>query len=231
MLDQWGIPLLIERNVLNQDEIQQAISRLLSRARKPEVEKWVKSNVRNYLITDHEEVEPVTNAEPDSPAWLRAALSRGDEVVNVEISRAFMDKLLHVIDYLNSPQADFDLARLSVPDALDKADDWTHELTKKKVSAEAEKGEEVVKKYPDGFTWKKVSSEAALDREGKLMGHCVGSYCDQVSSGDTVIYSLRDQKNEPHCTIEVTKGKVEQIKGKQNKEVVEKYQSLSLIHI
>jgi hypothetical protein len=124
---------------------------------------------------------------------------------------------------LNSPETDFDLTRLSVPDALDKSDEWTHQLTKKKVSAEAEKGEEVVKKYPDGFTWKKLTSDAALDREGNLMGHCVGSYCDQVAGGDTVIYSLRDSKNEPHCTIEVTRGKIEQIKGKQNKEVVQKY--------
>jgi hypothetical protein len=35
------------------------------------------------------------------------------------------------------------------------------------------------------------------------MGHCVGSYCDDVAGGKSRIYSLRDAKGEPHVTIEV----------------------------
>jgi len=56
----------------------------------------------------------------------------------------------------------------------------------------------------------------ALDYEGNVMGHCVGSYCDKVSGGNTKIYSLRDKKGEPHVTIEVeqdtTPPRVDQIK-------------------
>jgi len=56
----------------------------------------------------------------------------------------------------------------------------------------------------------------ALDYEGNVMGHCVGSYCDEVSGGGTKIYSLRDKKGEPHVTIEVqpdtTRPRVDQIK-------------------
>jgi hypothetical protein len=43
----------------------------------------------------------------------------------------------------------------------------------------------------------------ALDYEGKAMGHCVGSYCDEVSEGNKKIYTLRDAKGEPHVTVEV----------------------------
>lgn len=43
----------------------------------------------------------------------------------------------------------------------------------------------------------------ALKYEGDTMGHCVGGYCPDVSSGETRIFSLRDAKNEPHVTIEV----------------------------
>jgi hypothetical protein len=50
----------------------------------------------------------------------------------------------------------------------------------------------------------------ALDYEGKAMGHCVGSYCDEVSGGNTKIYTLRDAKGEPHVTIEVEPGHGEQ---------------------
>lgn len=45
----------------------------------------------------------------------------------------------------------------------------------------------------------------ALKYEGDTMGHCVGGYCDDVASGATRIYSLRDAKGQPHVTIEVQK--------------------------
>jgi hypothetical protein len=44
--------------------------------------------------------------------------------------------------------------------------------------------------------------EDALKYEGSTMGHCVGGYCDDVISGKSRIYSLRDAKGEPHVTIE-----------------------------
>lgn len=44
--------------------------------------------------------------------------------------------------------------------------------------------------------------EDALRYEGDLMGHCVGGYCDNVLSGRTRIFSLRDAKGQPHVTIE-----------------------------
>ena len=44
----------------------------------------------------------------------------------------------------------------------------------------------------------------ALKYEGDTMGHCVGGYCPDVAAGHTRIFSLRDAKNEPHVTIEVT---------------------------
>jgi len=45
--------------------------------------------------------------------------------------------------------------------------------------------------------------ERALADEGKRMGHCVGQYCDDVASGETRIFSLRDRRGTPHATIEV----------------------------
>jgi hypothetical protein len=45
--------------------------------------------------------------------------------------------------------------------------------------------------------------EKALKYEGDAMGHCVGGYCEDVASGKSKIYSLRDAKGEPHVTIEV----------------------------
>lgn len=46
------------------------------------------------------------------------------------------------------------------------------------------------------------SLQDALKYEGDTMGHCVGGYCDDVASGRSRIFSLRDAKGEPHVTIE-----------------------------
>lgn len=45
--------------------------------------------------------------------------------------------------------------------------------------------------------------ERQLKYEGDTMGHCVGGYCEDVLSGRSRIFSLRDAKGEPHVTIEV----------------------------
>lgn len=42
----------------------------------------------------------------------------------------------------------------------------------------------------------------ALKYEGDTMRHCVGGYCEDVASGRSKIYSLRDAKGQPHVTIE-----------------------------
>lgn len=45
-----------------------------------------------------------------------------------------------------------------------------------------------------------------LAYEGDTMGHCVGGYCDAVSSGESQVYTLRDKAGKPHVTIEVKPG-------------------------
>ena len=49
--------------------------------------------------------------------------------------------------------------------------------------------------------------QPALKYEGDTMGHCVGGYCDDVLSGRSRIFSLRDAKGEPHVTIETAPGR------------------------
>jgi hypothetical protein len=43
----------------------------------------------------------------------------------------------------------------------------------------------------------------ALKYEGEQLQHCVGGYCDDVTSGRSRIFSLRDAKGNPHATVEV----------------------------
>ena len=96
------------------------------------------------------------------------------------------------------------------------------------------KTNDVVMKLPNGYKIVQVGKEDSpkedvksdLETEGEKMGHCVGSYCQQVFDGDSFIYSLRDSKNNPHATIELDDSNtIVQIQGKENREPIEKYHS------
>ena len=47
--------------------------------------------------------------------------------------------------------------------------------------------------------------QQALNAEGDYMGHCVGDYCDDILSGNTRVFSLRDPKGKSLVTIEADK--------------------------
>lgn len=218
------------RNVDNVPEIEQFIEDFEKDTEgNEEIKKWLNSNLRNFLIRDYEKVEQIDDIddlEADPPDWLKKAIEEGKEVFHVVITPEFRDKIQHALDYLKAPEAPKKLDRVTVPEAIKQSEAWTKKLTKKKVDrAVAEEGEQIVKDYDDGYSWRRLISQPALTREGSLMGHCVERYFDKVRAHQIEIWSLRDPKNEPHVTLELHQADnhVAQIKGKQNKEVNEGY--------
>lgn len=98
--------------------------------------------------------------------------------------------------------------------------EW-HEMIAQR--AAAYKTHKVVAQLSDGFQLIEVPSEDA-QAEGYHMGHCVGSYCEDIQAGKVYVYSLRDANNDPHITFELTPMAdsnnhyaIEQMKGKENK--------------
>jgi len=218
--------LLLERNILNTHIINNWIDFFLAHSedygRSEKISSWIKSNLKNYLLREYPNLNRVTHVNPDDmQPWVQKALDKKD-LYDIIMTQDFRDQIYHVIDYFRA-NPDLNISRISVPEAIRQSERWTEELNKKASDKEDKTGLEEVRKYPDGFRWVKVTSAQSLDREGKLMKHCVGTYCDQVSSGSTTIYSLRDKKNEPHCTVEVRGSAVNQIKGKANGPVDDKY--------
>ena len=142
----------------------------------------------------------------------------------------------YIADYLNGAE-EFpdDLWEKSLNGMFDLAHVWHHTLKGKENTGDYQY-KEVVYSFENGYTIVDVNTENDLDVEGDKMGHCVGSYCDVVASGQTTIYSLRDPRNEPHATIEViptlplgrnrSRGRVDQIKGKGNRPPVDKYRPM-----
>lgn len=90
--------------------------------------------------------------------------------------------------------------------------------------------ERVYFRFSDQKHFLYLLDEKDLKYEGQMMGHCVGAgfYNARVKKGLSLILSLRDDKNEPHVTIEidVNSRTVVQQYGKGNKEAVKKYRDL-----
>jgi len=99
---------------------------------------------------------------------------------------------------------------------------------------------ESIEDAPESLQSKYKALEEALQYEGDTMGHCVGGYADDVASGNSRIFSLRNKRTgEPHVTIEATAPQmrggqsaeqyrntpfdIAQIKGKGNAKPVSKY--------
>ena len=122
----------------------------------------------------------------------------------------------HILDYVYSCKKTF--KSLGYKTIKEKADAWSRRLQAKASTKNTEKEgvdyETVFKVRTYRFV--KLLSKSAYAREGKLMSHCVSSYYGR----DDEIYSLRDAKNRPHCTISKSSG---QVKGKGNGHIHPKY--------
>jgi len=95
-----------------------------------------------------------------------------------------------------------------LPDYMSKTFDfhsmeqWVYDMTNANAeNTDAWTDSTTVYKFDNGYTIDRVGP-GDLEREGELMGHCVGGYCSQVEHGDSTIFSLRDPKGQPHVTIE-----------------------------
>ena len=62
-----------------------------------------------------------------------------------------------------------------------------------------------------------------LKEEGKILSHCVGTYADRVASGETVIVFVRQKEkvDNPLYTLEISDGKIVQLRGNKNKDASE----------
>jgi len=106
------------------------------------------------------------------------------------------------------------LDQMSIEKAIRRTAEYDAQKAREMTKAHATsvEGMPVPKTYDDGYKWVELKHEtdpaktkSALKSEGEMMGHCVGSYCPQVESGGTQIFSLRGPDNKSHVTIEVSK--------------------------
>lgn len=133
-------------------------------------------------------------------------------------------ELEHILDFLVSSHAPSRLQKMSFADAKRKTSEWTKQQQKKGENLiDSKKDIELIHDFFDGTRIVRLKTKKALQREGFLMSHCVGSY--SVDDPNQHIYSYRDKNNMPHATFEVQKenNEIMQIKGKGNGMIHPKY--------
>jgi len=94
-----------------------------------------------------------------------------------------------------------DLNKLSLEEALEQSKGYVPNAARK--GKEDSDANPVVYTFADGHKVVQLKTDEALKREGDVMKHCVGTYCDAVKTGDSVIYSLRTPANKPLVTMEL----------------------------
>ena len=165
---------------------------------------------------NYEEYAKKLGARDEVINWINTVLK------NV-LNKAPLDQteVEHIIDYFISDAAPKRLLKMSYDEALSNTKKWS--------SASQKKGRDLVDSDDDieevlsidDEKIVKLKTKKALQREGFLMGHCVGDYDPERSE----IYSFRDKNNNPHITFEVDREdeEVSQIKGKGNGSIHPRY--------
>lgn len=214
----------VARAIANQPEINEYLADL---GKSPivqgheAVKKWITTTLKKYLLNKHDDVKRYKPKSTD-PKWLQD----DDEPLTVILSNKFKQDIEHALGYLTTAaKPDF----VTVPDAIKFGEKHLVKQQKEASDEESDDDVKVLHEWDNGYRMLSLLTQQALAREGKIMGHCVGSeqqnYIAQVKAGTMEVWSLRDAKNQPHATIEyrIKEKQIKQIKGKGNKGVVAKY--------
>lgn len=140
-------------------------------------------------------------------------------------------KLREIKDYLATKNPE-EIKNMGFIDAITKSDEWHADLANKADLAGPTKytykeviaGTEPVLDTKKGkLNWVQVKTKDALEKEGELMGHCIGGpgHCEPFVKGDTKVFSLRDVNGMPHTTVEIAKAdgkfnRIVELKGRKN---------------
>lgn len=243
-------------NIISARSIEIAAGIAAVHARRPAVKSWLERAMQRHIrktkclfkqIRMKFQIEDELQNNAKSRYWkapkdlaekLIAALERGEALyvfINTgENYNRLMAEARSVTDWLDAvPEQDRHLRRIdriSFADASRMAAVWHEKLLT--LAADADDPDvieeiEVIEDCGDGCRFVELKGPVALLREGRLMGHCVGTYFPAVQAGHARIYSLRDERNQPHVTIEVRRDKrtdaimASQIKGKGNRPPIE----------
>jgi hypothetical protein len=233
--------LLTEANLTNFSELLTAINKVLDNKDIPQFAGSETNKVRDWFLKQYvkaikeDEVDLQSSITPHKysegePEWMNKP-----DIMDFsgDLPEDVVDEISHTVDYFATLDAN-DLRKIyKEPYRVikQKVQEWDRELAS--TSSDTKKEDTLKKtrtkgtdykiiKEISGLKWVKLLTPKAKDVEGDVMGHCVGG--EGYENKD--IYSLWDNRDRSHVTIEADDNRktIQQIKGKQNREPVEKYQ-------
>ena len=138
---------------------------------------------------------PMDLSKPETK-WIASVLEND--------SKVDLRELPSLLDFIKNQKPD--LSKMTWKEALKQSELWHKQFDNQSEnqfpSEELDKNS-IVFRCSDGYYWVKLTTSRALKTEGFKMKHCVGGYWDQVKSGQSVIFSLRDSADKPHVTMEL----------------------------
>ena len=237
--------LLTEANLTNFTDLLTSINAALDIKEIPQFAGSETNKVRDWFLKQY--VSAIKNDEIDlknaikkheykdgEPEWMNKP-----DIMDFtgDLPEDVVDEIGHTVDYFATLEPN-DLRKIyKEPYRVikQKVQEWDRELAASATDSGKEDVEKKklalgkdykVIKQVGGMKWVKLLTPESKDVEGEFMGHCVGG----ANYENKDIYSLWDSKNRSHVTIEADDNKktIQQIKGKQNREPVEKYIPISI---
>lgn len=233
--------LLLEHNVVNADAIKRYVSQFASQCHNENAREWFNTVLARHLEKDdHLNVRMTDQNIPrNAPAWLDAAIARGDDLRVFNVPSHLTTSFEHLVDYMNYLADHEDpvienrdrIMKVTVPQAVTKSEEWSSAEAKK--AAQTEATDMKLIHQDGGFKWVEPQTLDALHRDGKILHICTGNgtYDRQFTSKSMRFFILYDSKNQPHVCISVhysgkTMEGLDQVKGKQNKAPIGRYARL-----
>lgn len=208
-------------NVINTDRLQKFLDGLKAEPENsdPRVQKWISSNLRNWLLRDENPIRiHLTSPRQLStlgihqlPDWLKKQLPAWpDNLYFVPLNPALKEKIEHALGYVRwllENEGIADLGRLGAATAIKDGEELMRKRIQEKVAMRSNKDATAkIMNSTGGYYWVNVISVGGLIRESSIMGHCVGwdsmPYRKKLVEGKIQIWSLRDHRDDPWCTIE-----------------------------
>ena len=145
--------------------------------------------------------------------WIGREISKNISLLNQQHNFQF------IIDWAKKEKPD--IFSLNFEEAMNASKEWhdNFKTTGKYRIFEEDKDEErVVYVSKNKKFFFMLLNPDELEIEGDIMKNCVSSYKSKLIKGQSLILSMRDNKNQPHVTIEidVRTSSVTQVRGKAN---------------
>lgn len=238
--------LLTEANLTNFNELTDAIEYELDQKNIPQFSGSEFNKIRHWFLNKYvqaikdDEVRLGSSIKPHKykvgePDWMKKP-----DIFDFtgKFPENIVNQIGHMVDYFATLEPN-DLRKIDrEPYSVikRKVEEWDREMAASSADGENEdvakkklvlnRDYKIIREIGNGLKWIKLLTPVCKDVEGEFMGHCVGA--EHYEKLD--IYSLWDSKNRSHVTIEADDSKktISQIKGKQNREPVEKYIPISI---